>query len=432
MFTGKGRQLTIYIGESDVHHHQSLFMAIVEMLRREGMSGATVTRGIAGFGMSSVIHTAAILRLSMDMPIAITVVDRPERIDRIIAPLVALAPNSLITAQDVEVVHSGFAMREGLPDLQVSEVMHREVVSVTPDSPLTRVVELLLDKDYTALPVVDADRRVVGMVSDSDLLTRGGASVGLSLKRAAAPGFARQLQRELENPARRVGEVMTREVVTVSPEASLGAAARLMVERHLKRLPVVDSERHLVGILGRLDVLNTIAAAHLPQWHPETRQAAGPSAVVGDVMDRDVAAVHQSATLAELLELLVTSLHKRVVVIDDSRHVVGIIADSDLVSRVSSEARPGLIEMLMARVPIERVSAASRRHVAKLRGSLAADLMTREVVTLREEMPVASALAISAERHTKRLPVVDASGALVGIVGRAELLRALLGAPASR
>lgn len=88
--------------------------------------------------------------------------------------------------------------------------------------------------------------------------------------------------------------------------------------------------------------------------------------------------------------------------------------------------------MLMARVPIDRVSGASRRHLAKLRGRLAADLMTREVVTLPEEMPVANALAISAERHTKRLPVVDASGALVGIVGRTELLRALLGAPAAQ
>jgi len=90
--------------------------------------------------------------------------------------------------------------------------------------------------------------------------------VTLSLKRAVDPEFIRQLHSALENPERRVAEVMTREVVTISPAASLGAAARLMVERHLKRLPVVDAEGRLVGILGRLDVLNTIAAAHLLQW----------------------------------------------------------------------------------------------------------------------------------------------------------------------
>jgi CBS-domain-containing membrane protein len=431
MFTGKGRQLTIYIGESDLYRHQSLYMAIVEMLRRGGLSGATVTRGIAGFGMSSVIHTSAILRLSMDMPIVISVIDRPDRIERILAPLVELAPNSLITAHDVEVVHSGFAVRGGLPDIKVAEVMRSEVVTVKPDSPLTEVVELLIDKDFTAVPVVDEARRVVGMVSDSDLLTRGGMSVGLSLKRASDAEFVRQLHSELENPGRRVAEVMTGEVVTIAPDSSIGAAARAMVQHHLKRLPVVDSQGCLVGIVGRLDLLNTIAAAHLPEWHPEARRsAAAAGALVRDVMNREVATVPESASLGEILELLVTSAHKRVVVIDQTRHVAGIIADSDLVSRVSSESRPGLVEMLMARVPIERISAASRQHLAKLHGRSAAELMTREVVTLREEMPVASALVLSAERHVKRLPVVDASGALVGIVGRTELLRALLDAPA--
>jgi len=71
-------------------------MAIVEMLRREGCSGATVTGGVAGFGASSLIHTAAILRLSMDRPRVVTVVDRPERIERILAPLREMAPDALI------------------------------------------------------------------------------------------------------------------------------------------------------------------------------------------------------------------------------------------------------------------------------------------------------------------------------------------------
>ena len=85
MFTGKGKQLTIYFGETDQHEHKALYMALIELFRREGCSGATATRGIAGFGASSLIHTSAILRLSMDMPIMVTVVDRPARIDRVIS-----------------------------------------------------------------------------------------------------------------------------------------------------------------------------------------------------------------------------------------------------------------------------------------------------------------------------------------------------------
>jgi len=426
MFTGRGKQLTVYVTETDKAAHETLYIAIVQFLRREGCVGATVTKGVAGFGSSAVLHTAQILVLSMDMPVMISVVDRPERIDRVLEPLKELAPNALITVQDIEVVQSGARFKEGLPDVPVSQVMRKEVVTVHPDSPLTEVVDLLLDKDFTAVPVVDETGKVVGMVSDSDLLTRGGMNVTISLKRATDADFVDELHKSLQNPEHKVSEVMTREVQTVSPDTLLGRAAHLMVDKHLKRLPVVDSEGKLVGILGRLDVLNTIAAVHLPEWHPEARSA-NEQATVADVMTRDVPEVHESARIEELFDLLVSSAHKRVVVVDDRRRVVGIIADSDLISRVSRETWPGLMEVLVSKVPIEKISGAARQHLQKLRAKTARDLMTRSVVTVRDKMPVASALALSAEKRVKRLPVVDAEGELVGIVGRTEMMRALLG-----
>jgi len=425
MFTGRGKQLTIYFGETDQYRHQSLYMALIEMLRREGCSGATATRGIAGFGASSLIHTSAILRLSMDLPIVITVVDRPERIDRVIGAVRKMAPNALVTAQEVEVLQSGAPFKEGLPDVKVSEVMRREVASVHPDSPITQVVELLLRKDFTAVPVIDDQGKVVGMVSDSDLLTRGGMNVTISLKKAVDPDYVRTLHESLENPNRKVSEVMTRQVVTVVPDTILGRAAKVMVEKHLKRLPVVDPDGKLVGILGRLDILNTIAAVHLPEWHPEARSA-GPQATVADVMSREVPTVHESATIEQIFDLLVSSSFKRVVVVDDKRHVAGIIADSDLISRLSRESWPGLIEILVSKVPFAKISGDARRHIQRLRAHSAKELMTREVITVRDKMPVASALALSAEKRVKRIPVVDGDGELVGIVGRTEMMRALL------
>lgn len=424
-FTGRGKQLTIFISETDQFHHQALYMAIIEMLRRAGCSGATAVRGVAGFGASSMIHRASILRLSMDLPLVIIVVDRPERIDRIIGPLREMAPSALITVQEVEVVQSGAPFKEGLPDVKVSEVMHREVATLHPDSPITAVVELLLDKDFTAVPVVDDQDKVVGMVSDNDLLTRGGMKVTISLKRATDLDYVRGLHDSLENPHHKVSEVMTRQVVTITPDAILARAARLMVEKHLKRLPVVDSDGKLVGILGRLDILNTIAAVHLPQWHPEAHPV-GEQATVAEVMTREVPTVHDSAIVEEIFELLVSSSHKRVVVVDDKRKVVGIIADSDLISRVSRESWPGIMEVLISKVPIGTVSSEARRHIQKLRARSAKEFMTRDVITVRDKMPVASALALSAEKRVKRLPVVNAEGELVGIVGRTEMMRALL------
>jgi CBS domain-containing protein len=188
---------------------------------------------------------------------------------------------------------------------------------------------------------------------------------------------------------------------------------------------VVDGDGKLVGILGRLDVLNTIAAVQLPQWHPEAHPV-GRQATVAEVMTRDVPAVHESATIEQIFDLLVSSSHKRVVVVDDKRHVAGIIADSDLLSKVSRESWPDVMKILVSKVSSGLIGEEARKHLQKLRARSAKDLMNRDVITVREKMPVASALALSAEKRVKRLPVVDAEGELVGIVGRTEMMRALL------
>ena len=74
----------IFIGESDQWRHRPLATALVERLRREGFSGATVFRGIAGFGAHSVLHSAQILRLSQDLPVLIEIVDSSERIEKLL------------------------------------------------------------------------------------------------------------------------------------------------------------------------------------------------------------------------------------------------------------------------------------------------------------------------------------------------------------
>ncbi|GAB4491381.1 MAG: DUF190 domain-containing protein [Anaerolineales bacterium] len=96
--------LSIYIGESDKWHGQALYSAILETLRREGIAGATVLRGVAGFGAHSRIHTAAILRLSEDLPLLIQVVDSPEHIAHALEAIGPMVREGLITLQPVEVL----------------------------------------------------------------------------------------------------------------------------------------------------------------------------------------------------------------------------------------------------------------------------------------------------------------------------------------
>ena len=107
---GPGKQVRIFIGESDRWHHKPLADAIVEMIRVEGLAGATVSRGLAGFGANSRIHTAHVLRLSEDLPIVIDVIDRPDRIERILPKLDEMVQEGLVVVSDVEVLlyrHSG-------------------------------------------------------------------------------------------------------------------------------------------------------------------------------------------------------------------------------------------------------------------------------------------------------------------------------------
>ncbi|MBZ5702996.1 MAG: DUF190 domain-containing protein [Acidobacteriia bacterium] len=103
-FQGERTLMRIHIGESDKWHGQPLHQAIVEMLRKEGFSGATVLRGVAGYGGSSVYHTDKILRLSQDLPIIVEIVESQERIEAILPRLDEMVEGGLITLEKVRVI----------------------------------------------------------------------------------------------------------------------------------------------------------------------------------------------------------------------------------------------------------------------------------------------------------------------------------------
>lgn len=103
--SGAACRLTIYVGEDDHWHHKPLYTEIVHRAHAFGLAGASVFRGLEGYGASSRIHTARILSLSEDLPLAVVIVDREERIREFLAArLDELQINGLITLEDVEVV----------------------------------------------------------------------------------------------------------------------------------------------------------------------------------------------------------------------------------------------------------------------------------------------------------------------------------------
>ncbi|HWQ03609.1 MAG TPA: DUF190 domain-containing protein [Candidatus Nitrosotenuis sp.] len=103
-FEGERILMRIHIGESDKWHGKSLYQAIIDLLREEGFAGATVLRGVGGFGSASVYHTDKILRLSQDLPIVIEVVEYSERIEKILPKLDDMVDGGLITLEKVRVI----------------------------------------------------------------------------------------------------------------------------------------------------------------------------------------------------------------------------------------------------------------------------------------------------------------------------------------
>ena len=149
---------------------------------------------------------------------------------------------------------------------KVRDVMSEDVLTATLDTPFKVLVEQLLLDGVSGVPVVDAERRVVGVVSEADLLAREEQAGGCVVMRwirhmsqLAADHDSTAVERALTELSkalgRTAGDLMTSPAIVVEPDASLAAAATAMHRHDLKRLPVVDREGRPVGIVSRSDLL---------------------------------------------------------------------------------------------------------------------------------------------------------------------------------
>lgn len=140
--------------------------------------------------------------------------------------------------------------------VQVRDIMATKVLSVTPMTPYHEIVNLLLDHDISGLPVVDADGNLLGIVSEADLISKEAYDEAprrhLGFLRDHIAGRDTGWVRKAA--ARNAQELMTSPVQSISPDDDLATAARMMLEGHLKRLPVLENGK-LVGLIARHDLL---------------------------------------------------------------------------------------------------------------------------------------------------------------------------------
>lgn len=103
MLTSKGKLLRIFLSEDDKHHGKPLYEWIVQQAKDAGLAGATVLRGMEGFGANGKIHTAKVLRLSIDLPMVIEIIDTPEKIETFLPVIDENVKQGLATLEDIEI-----------------------------------------------------------------------------------------------------------------------------------------------------------------------------------------------------------------------------------------------------------------------------------------------------------------------------------------
>jgi CBS domain-containing protein len=410
----KAQRMRIYIGESDRWRGKPLHLVLLDILKGKGIAGATVVRGVAGFGAHFHIHATFNDVLSQDLPLVIDVVDSPEKISQALDVVSPMIREGLITLEDVQVVKYTHRFLNPLPaDRLVSEVMTREVVSLTPEMPVYRAWQMMIENKIKAMPVIDQASRCVGILTDEDLIERAGIQERLSIAVRMDSEIIKKEISALEKLPMIVGDVMTKPVVTVKETDPLAVAAALLIKAELKRLPVVNAEGQLLGMLSRLDVLRQVVNAPRPK--PSTPLSVGAVKTLRDIMSPDVPIINQDDDLTDIIEKFSQSDWQRLVVVDSENKAIGLISDSDVVARIQPSRQRGILDALR-----QRGKPSQGKETAY-------DLMSPRPLTALPDLPVVDAIQKMLVESRKWLVIVNEAGCPLGLVDRQILLEAVGG-----
>ncbi|MEE9523892.1 MAG: CBS domain-containing protein [Thermodesulfovibrionales bacterium] len=142
--------------------------------------------------------------------------------------------------------------------LSVRDAMTRDVLSVGKYDDISQVVGILADRNISGLPVVDRENHVVGIISEADVISMVGETRDHTFKDLVKRALGHHLPERKQGHM--VGDIMNSPAVTIAPDIEISEAVRIMDERRIRRLPVVDKDKRLIGILSRADILKTIQA----------------------------------------------------------------------------------------------------------------------------------------------------------------------------
>ncbi len=423
------KAIEIFTSEEARYRKKPVADTIMQYLKELKIAArCIVTRGVAGCYESGELSTGRIEILSFNMPIRIYIVVPAAETERVLDGLNGLVTDGIVALHDLNVLthrtRNAFFPRQ----LLVRDVMTHNPRKVAADTLLSDAARLLLSSVFTGLPVVDPDNRPIGVITQGDLIRKGGLPLRLGLLAESNQGRRDALLNQL--PSLRVDEVMTSPPVMIAAERPLTEAVAWMLERDVKRLPVVNEKGHLTGMLSRLDIFRTVMRES-PDWNAFKAQKIEVAHLkrVEDILRRDVHRVLPETPLNEVIRLIDVNDIQRVAVVDDDEKLLGLISDRDLLRYFKPEQEG--VWHLLAKVKHTFEQEACRTGDLQkcLVETTAGAVMTTELITVKEEMLIEEAIALMIDKGLKRLPVIDTEGRFKGMISRDSLLRTGFSAP---
>lgn len=411
------QRVRFYLSQDDQLEGRPRYLALLERLRRAGATGATALQGLAGFGPGH-RALAAPERSDRHQPVVVEWIDRPERVGRLLPLLDDLIGDALVTLEMVPVYRA--TLRAGGPfaaDRSVGELMRRPAPAVAAGAPLAEALALLLAEGLAALPVVDEEGRLAGLITEQDLLWRGGLRLPARLLRHLTPEEGSAALAPLAGRAAR--EVMSPEPPTLGLATSIPQALGTMVEWGYTQIPVVDHDGRLAGLFGYEHALReAVAQAAAPPAAGAVRDAENPTPV-RLVMQAVTHQIPAGARLSVALAQLLAAPDRSLLVVDAAGRLAGALDGASAMRGLAGDERAAFLAALQGpQPPPPAALPGAARGLEGMLGPSPPSIGPEEHV-----IAVAGRLL---ELDAERLAVVDGDGRLLGIIGRGGLIRALL------
>ena len=418
----KYQAIEIFTSETARFRNQPAADAVIQYIRDLKIAArCLVTRGIAGCYESGEITTPKLEVLSYNLPLRIYIVLPAGETDQVLADLNNMMSDGIIALHDLHVV--GYRARKAFfpPHIKVRDVMTPSPKKVSITSPLWEAAQILISSVFTGLPVVDNKNRPAGVLTQGDLILRGGLPLRPGL---LAESDEDRLESALAGISHKTaGEVMTTPVISIAEKRKLSEAVDLMLDKGIKRLPVVDKEGKLCGMISRLDIFRTVMHES-PDWKSFQAQkiVVDHLSTVKDILRRDTHTVSPDTSIDAVIRVIDQNDIQRVAVIDGDAKLLGIISDRDLL--VFFKQAPEGIWGMLAKVKKPFFQDACPGDFREcLLNTKAGSVMTTDLITVPEDMLIEDAIRLMTEKAIKRLPVIDAGGRFKGMISRDSLLR---------